>query len=172
MLAPYRSCFANTTLRLSRLSRLKIMCLYRVHVFLPPSFLKLPIFMTFANRNLGLSQVRTHDLLQLLIARSFLLVLVGDVLVWSNGWGRACSGFSTVCSGSTLSASLRSLAAIFSLHSTRTRPRSVIRIIRNEHFTTNIVSHRKRFISLNFFAPVRKISECFRRQQTKITLIE
>src|SRR5262245_41489026 len=32
---------------------------------------------------------------------------------------------------------------------------------RNEHFTTNIVSHRKRFISLNFFALVRKMSECF-----------
>jgi hypothetical protein len=32
---------------------------------------------------------------------------------------------------------------------------------RDEHFTTNIVSHHKRFISLNFFAPVRKMSECF-----------
>ena len=31
----------------------------------------------------------------------------------------------------------------------------------NEHFTSNIVSHRKRFISLNFFASVRKMSECF-----------
>jgi hypothetical protein len=43
---------------------------------------------------------------------------------------------------------------------------------RDEHYIPNIVSHRKRFISLNFFAPVRKMSECFSRQQTKITLVE
>src|SRR5262245_8869543 len=45
--------------------------------------------------------------------------------------------------------------------------------IKKEHNTSNIVSHRKRFISLNFFAPVRKMSECFlANQQTNISLIE